>query len=1108
MTRPLPGVPLVALRLVVLLLAGLWPSAAEPYVRTTTDTGNAIFWTEREVTLNLVLPCLPDACYEAAAIEAAQAWTDAGARFTFHTTSQSADPCNHNDGRNTVSFVDSLCGMPYPPGNLATTLTRVRISGEIIEADVVFNSGRVWEVYAGPWRSGVFEFSRVALHEFGHVLGLGHPDEYGQVVSAIMNGGPKIDRLQADDIAGIRAIYGVGVPPPPPPPSSPQREALEALYDATDGPNWTYSTNWKTPAPLADWEGVVATDADGNVTELYLSGNQLSGPLPAALGNLSQLEFLNLDTNQLSGPLPAALGNLSQLEFLYLDTNQLSGPLPAALGRLSNLKGLDLADNQLSGSIPAALGNLSQLEFLYLDTNQLSGPLPAALGNLSQLEFLYLDTNQLSGPLPATLGRLSNLKELELSDNQLSGPLPATLAHLSALEFLSLHNNAALSGVLPIGLKDLPLTDLDIRNTQIRVPTDAAFTAWLATINFSGGDPVGAAVVGALENPGGASFQSGIGVISGWVCAAATVEIEITTEGGEVGRHVASYGTGRGDTQDVCGDTNNGFGLLFNWNLLGDGAHTVVAYADAAEFGRATVTVTTLGAEFVQGVAGACVVPDFPLPGETVTLAWQETSQNFVITAGAAPAGSAPPAGSAVVGALENPGGASFQSGIGVISGWVCAAATVEIEITTEGGEVGRHVASYGTGRGDTQDVCGDTNNGFGLLFNWNLLGDGAHTVVAYADAAEFGRATVTVTTLGAEFVQGVAGACVVPDFPLPGETVTLAWQETSQNFVITQGEMGGPDSGSRVYWAIRSNDPRPQWTIHWARLDLSDAGRIDVTNIVSPERYIDELAVDPMEGSLYMLTRTYSNYHRYPDSGPDLGYSYIYRASLDGSGFEEVFRFHEKYCADNITPCQDPGYTFGDAYDMTFDSGGRKLYISITGGKMVHMYRADPGSARLELVPGQFEDSSGEDDGRNWNSVAVGEDDELYLLSNNGSRLRRIWAMRRDGTGLRIVLNDYPHLIWTLGGVGAGRVYFTDQSSPGILSIAAEGGGELRLEFFGGTEAPDEVSRPCTVVGGEIYMYHRPRNAIIRVRLADNRMIEAYSGEDMNRPKAIAVLP
>ena len=138
MTRPLPGVSLVALRLVVLLLAGLWPSAAEPYSRSTTDTGNALFWADPEVTLNLILPCPPDACYEAAAIEAAQAWTAAGARFTFHTTSQSADPCDRHDGLNTVSFSSTRCGMPYPPDVAALTLRRIRISGTIIEANVVF----------------------------------------------------------------------------------------------------------------------------------------------------------------------------------------------------------------------------------------------------------------------------------------------------------------------------------------------------------------------------------------------------------------------------------------------------------------------------------------------------------------------------------------------------------------------------------------------------------------------------------------------------------------------------------------------------------------------------------------------------------------------------------------------------------------------------------------------------------------------------------------------------------------------------------------------------------------------------------------------------------
>ena len=286
-------------------------------------------------------------------------------------------------------------------------------------------------------------------------------------------------------------------------------------------------------------------------------------------------------------------------------------------------------------------------------------------------------------------------------------------------------------------------------------------------------------VQGYLENPGPNSFQSGIGVVSGWVCAATVVEIELNGVPQE-----AAYGTARVDTQDVCGDTDNGFGLLFNWNLLGDGEHEVVALVDGIELARATVTVTTLGAEFLRGAEGACTVADFPLAGEAVRLLWQESKQNFVLAATAAPSG-ANRAGTAGVGFLENPSPNSFQSGVGVLSGWVCEADTVEFAI----GTAGRQVAAYGTERLDTLDACGDTNNGFGLLFNWNLLGEGEHEVVAYVDDEELGRATVRVTTLGAEFLRGVEGECTVEDFPLPGETVTLAWQQNQQNFVMTQVE-------------------------------------------------------------------------------------------------------------------------------------------------------------------------------------------------------------------------------------------------------------------------------------------------------------------------------
>ena len=285
-------------------------------------------------------------------------------------------------------------------------------------------------------------------------------------------------------------------------------------------------------------------------------------------------------------------------------------------------------------------------------------------------------------------------------------------------------------------------------------------------------------VVGYLENPGAASFQSGIGVISGWTCDADEVEIVLNGEPQE-----AAYGTARLDTEAVCGDSDNGFGLLFNWNLLGDGEHEVVALVDGVELDRATVMVTTLGAEFLRDVTGTCTAADFPTMDETVTLAWQQTQQNFVLVDGPAPAG-ANRTGRAGVGYLENPGPNSFQSGIGVLSGWVCEGTEVIIELNGAG-----QPAAYGTERLDTLDACGDTDNGFGLLFNWNLLGDGAHTVVALVDGMELGRATVQVTTLGAEFLRDVEGECVVEDFPMLGETVTLEWQQNSQNFVITDVE-------------------------------------------------------------------------------------------------------------------------------------------------------------------------------------------------------------------------------------------------------------------------------------------------------------------------------
>ena len=209
----------------------------------------------------------------------------------------------------------------------------------------------------------------------------------------------------------------------------------------------------------------------------------------------------------------------------------------------------------------------------------------------------------------------------------------------------------------------------------------------------------------------------------------------------------------------------------------------MVAVADGVPFGRATFTVTTLGVEFLQGMQGETVVEDFPAPGEAVRLVWQQANQNFLLAplGGELPPAHPPRAAGGPTGALENPEPASFQSGIGLLSGWVCDAAVVELEIN----DGPRLAAAYGTDRADTAPVCGDRDNGFGLLFNWNLLGDGEHTVRAWADGEEFGRATVIVTTLGVEFLQETHGETLVADFPSPGEAVRLIWQQANQNFVL-----------------------------------------------------------------------------------------------------------------------------------------------------------------------------------------------------------------------------------------------------------------------------------------------------------------------------------
>ena len=168
------------------------------------------------------------------------------------------------------------------------------------------------------------------------------------------------------------------------------REALVALYNATDGENWNQSDNWLSDAPLGEWKGVLTDDR--RVVVLYLGDNGLTGEIPPELGSLSNLTALYLDTNALSGEIPPELGSLSNLTDLSLYHNALSGEIPPELGSLSNLTALDLRNNALSGAIPAELGSLSNLTNLRLLSNDLSGCVPSSLED----QFTYSDLGDLS----------------------------------------------------------------------------------------------------------------------------------------------------------------------------------------------------------------------------------------------------------------------------------------------------------------------------------------------------------------------------------------------------------------------------------------------------------------------------------------------------------------------------------------------------------------------------------------------------------------------------------------------------------------------------------------------------------------------------------------
>lgn len=228
------------------------------------------------------------------------------------------------------------------------------------------------------------------------------------------------------------------------------RQILEHFYYAMNGDEWYYNTNWLSDLPFKDWYGLY--DVDGDLVQVFLTDNNLTGEIPDDFYDLVDLERLVIRNNPLSGTISPKIGNFRNLTELDLGYNGLSGKLPDEIWSLSGLESLVLSENSFQ-PITIDYSNLGNLKNLDMGSLYVTNPLSPGIKKLQNLEWLRFSNLQAYDTLPWELFELKKLHSLMMYECSFTGPIPLQIGNLKELTFLNISGNL-LTGEVPeeIGL--------------------------------------------------------------------------------------------------------------------------------------------------------------------------------------------------------------------------------------------------------------------------------------------------------------------------------------------------------------------------------------------------------------------------------------------------------------------------------------------------------------------------------------------------------------------------------------------------------------------------------------------------------------------------------